>query len=221
MRRKSKRSLFWFAFVDILASIRVFAVPKGIISERYCYVGININNPKTVNAASVGIASGHPPGVISRSLLSSNIKRQHRNKQTRSEQNTMVKIILPFILLVGVLSEVSAQSCDESKTPEESAEFRGCYWSSRGQCKKFHRCGSLLTKGDCQLYGAHMCFWSWQKKCVAEYEYDNDEDENLPTNKNNDVDVSADITSGSQPSQYTLELVNAMARAPSNSGRND
>ena len=188
----------------------------------------------------MGIASGHPPGVISRSLLSSNIKRQHRNKQTRSEQNTMVKIILPFILLVGVLSEASAQSCDESKTPYECAELRGCYWTSRGQCKKLLGCGSLLTKGDCQLYGAHMCFWSWQKKCVpsysdydyygidneddeedkgaevdnitpikevgllAEYEYENDEDENLPTNKNNDVDVSADITSGSQPSHVYL-----------------
>mmetsp|Transcript_4019 Transcript_4019/g.6035 ORF Transcript_4019/g.6035 Transcript_4019/m.6035 type:complete len:167 (-) Transcript_4019:47-547(-) len=166
----------------------------------------------------------------------------------------MVKFILPFILLVGALSEGSAQSCDEAEKIDECRDLRGCYWSRFGECKRFHLCEYLRTREECHQ---NACVWGRGKKCEpyysdydyygidneddeedkgaevennitpikevvlsAEYEYEKDKDENLPSNS--DVNVSADITSsGSQPSHVYLRAGNAMARAPSNSGRND
>eukprot|EP00985_Skeletonema_marinoi_P033181 scaffold40678_cov314-Skeletonema_marinoi.AAC.2 len=136
----------------------------------------------TLLVPRLGIASGHPPGVISRSLLSSNIKRQNRNKQTRT----------------------SAQSCDESKTLDGCRDLRGCYWSSLGECKRFHRCESLLTKGDCRLHAHEMCVWTSKKKCVpsySDYDYygiDNEDDEE----DKGDLGVSIDTVSEQDDGSY-------------------
>jgi len=102
------------------------------------------------------------------------------------------------------LSEASAQSCDESKTLDKCRDLRGCYWSSLGECKRFHRCESLLTKGDCRLHAHEMCVWTSKKKCVpsySDYDYygiDNEDDEE----DKGDLGVSIDTVSEQDDGSY-------------------